>query len=95
MTSLFNSPLLLSVLAIVALQAFYLLFYSLRKTNVNKCPSCGNLHCDRVKRPFLVKLFLSYFSDMKYYKCPSCNANFFIVQKKDNSVDENSKFLKV
>ena len=95
MTSLLNNPLVLSVLAILALQAFFLLFYFLRKTSVNKCPSCGNLHCDRVKRPFYIKIFLSYFSDIKYYNCPSCGSKFFIVQSKDKTIDENQKFLKV
>lgn len=90
MNNLLSNPLVLSIALIVALQVYYLLFYFIRRTDVNKCPSCGNLHCDRVKRPFQVKLFLSYFPDIKYYKCPSCGNHFVIVPNTNKVANEKS-----
>lgn len=95
MNYLIYHPFYSALILIVALQVYYLGFYFLRKTDVNKCPSCGNLHCDRVKRPFQVKIFLSYFPDFKYYKCPSCGNHFVIPLNTNKVVNEKSDSLKV
>ncbi len=95
MDFLIYHPFYSALILIIALQIYYLAFYFLRKTDVNKCPSCGNLHCDRVKRPFQVKLFLSYFPDFKYYKCPSCGKHFIIIPNSDKVAAEKKNFTQV
>ncbi len=98
MHSFFLTPYLLAgVSLLISCQIFMILYYLIRKTDTNKCPSCGNkLSGVRISRPFIIKVFLSPFvSNIRYYKCLSCYRNFFIVhnesQKETDGYKEHSK----
>lgn len=83
MFSIFNSLFAQILLALVIMQIGMLVFYFLRKSDTSRCPVCGNVHCDRQKRPVYVRLFLPYFSGLKYYFCISCKSHFFSTNAKE------------
>ncbi len=66
------------ILGLLLIQLVMLAFYFSRKSSSSKCPVCGSGHGDRKRRPILVRLFLVYFSGLKYYRCMSCQSHFFV-----------------
>ncbi len=91
----FTNPLIVLVIGVIISSTILSVYYKLNKTNVNKCPACGCDHCDRVKRPFLIKLLFFFISNLKYYRCPSCEKQFMIVVEKGTTLQKRYEFLKI
>ncbi len=91
----FSEPSLILSVGLIIISILLLALYKLNKTSINECPSCGCDHCDRIKRPFLIKLFFFFISNLKYYRCPGCGKKFIIVANKNAVVNKNLKYLKV
>ena len=66
------------ILGVLLIQLLMLAFYFSRKSSSSKCPVCGSGHGERRRRPVVVRIFLAYFSGLKYYRCMSCQSHFFV-----------------
>ncbi len=91
----FTNPIILLVIGVIIALTILLVYYKLNKTNGNKCPACSCDHCDRVKRPFLIKLFFFFISNLKYYRCPGCDKQFMSVVEKGTTLQKRYEFLKI
>lgn len=77
-SELLDSLVVKVILGVLLIQLMMLAFYFSRKSSSSKCPVCRSGHGERRKRSIAVRVFLAYFSGLKYYRCMSCQSHFFV-----------------